>query len=71
VARNHRQQLDHREERVRKGRHERRHESLSFTPKNVIVQTFTISTEHTGHGDIPATIRLARFALRHLHAARR
>ena len=45
--------------------------TLSFTPKNVIVQTFTLATDHTGSGDVPGTIRLARFALRHLHAVRR
>jgi hypothetical protein len=44
--------------------------SLSFTPKNVIVQTFTISSDHVGRGDVPATIRLARYALRHLRAIR-
>ena len=45
--------------------------TLSFTPKNVIVQTFTLATDHTGSGDIPGTIKLARYALRHLHAVRR
>lgn len=44
--------------------------SLSFTPKNVIVQTFTISSAHAGHGDVLATITLARFAARHLRAIR-
>jgi hypothetical protein len=39
---------------------------LAFTAKNVIVQAVTRSTDNPNSGDIPATIKLGQFGLRHL-----
>jgi len=44
---------------------------LGFTSKNVIVSAATISTDNTESGDIPGTIRLGRYALKHLQALRK
>jgi hypothetical protein len=38
--------------------------------QNVIVDATTTSTDNTESGDIPATIALARFAIRHLSVVR-
>lgn len=43
---------------------------LGFVSQNVVASATTISTETTESGDIPGAITLARFALRHLSAAR-
>lgn len=44
---------------------------LAFTSRNVIVQALTRSVDNKDSGDIPATIRLGDFALKHLNAIRR
>ena len=44
---------------------------LAFTSKNVIVEAATISTSNTASGDVPGTIQLGDFALKHLNALRR
>jgi hypothetical protein len=44
---------------------------LAFTSKNVIVEAATVSTSNTVSGDVPGTIQLGDFALKHLSAVRR
>jgi hypothetical protein len=41
---------------------------LGFTAGNVITSAVTSSTTNTNSGDLPATISLGKFALRHLRA---
>jgi hypothetical protein len=43
---------------------------LVFTAGNVIVQALTLSPDRSDRGDVPASIRLGRFALRRLVALR-
>ena len=43
----------------------------AMTSKNVIVQAFTLSTHNTDSGDVVGSIRLARYALKHLQALRK